>query len=60
MRRLWLWFLARFRLSDYAICEMSKGRGPRDDFHDYPDAETRSPIHMTLLRCSRCGKGFYI
>ena len=37
MQRLWLWFLARFRLSMPAVCEMSKGRGLHDDYHDYHD-----------------------
>ena len=30
----WRLFLARHRLSMAAVCEMSAGRGPREDFHD--------------------------
>lgn len=60
MRRIWLWFLARFRLSDEAVCEMSKGRGLFDDFHDYPDDEAGEPCHFAILKCKRCGKEFYI
>jgi len=60
MRRLWRWFLARFRLSMAAVCEMSKGRGPHNDYHDYPDDEMGAPFHMVLLKCKRCGKEFYI
>lgn len=60
MHRLLLWFLARFRLSDYAICEMSKGKGYHDDYHDYPDDIIGTPSHMVLLVCKRCGKQFYI
>ena len=58
--RLVLWFLAFFRLSDRAICEMSKGRGLYDDFHDYPDDARRLPMHMVTLTCARCGKSFCI
>lgn len=60
MKRLWLWFLARFRLSDHAICEMSKGRGMFDDFHDYPDDLIGAPGHFAALECKRCGKKFYM
>jgi hypothetical protein len=55
-----LWFLARFRLSMAAVCEMSRGRGPRDDYHDYPDDEHGKPWHFVVLRCKRCGKEFTI
>lgn len=58
LRRLWLWFLARFRLSDAAICEASRGRGLADDYHDYPDDELGTPSHFVVLRCKRCGKEF--
>ncbi len=58
MRRLWLWFMALFRLSNYAICEMSKGKGLHNDFHDYPDDEYGTPWHFGTLRCKRCGKEF--
>ena len=60
LRRLWLWFLARFRLNDQAVCLMSQGRGLFDDYHDYPDDEAGLPVHFATLRCQRCGKEFAI
>lgn len=60
MRRILDWFLARFRLSERAVCEMSKGRGLHDDFHDYPDDELGEPAHFVTLKCKRCGKEFVI
>lgn len=60
MTRLWWWFLARFRLSEWAVCEMSKGRGIAEDFHDYDDSKEGLPIHFHLLECKRCGKSFII
>lgn len=60
MRRVWRLFLARFRLSPFAVCEMSRGRGPYDDFHDYPDDERGVPWHLADLKCKRCGKVFRI
>ena len=60
MKRLWLWFLAFFRLSDSAVCEMSKGRGPHDDYHDYRDDANGRPMHFMALTCKRCGKEFFI
>ena len=57
MKRIWLWFLATFRLSDYAVCEMSKGK---DDYHDYEDTKEKEPWHFALLKCERCGKEFYL
>jgi hypothetical protein len=60
MRWLWLYFLAYFRLSDHAICEMSKGRGSHTDFHDYPDDAIGKPYHFIPLKCRRCGKEFFI
>lgn len=60
MRKWWLLFLARFRLSNYAVCEMSKGLSPHADYHDYPDDMIGSPVHFHLLTCKRCGKTFYI
>lgn len=60
MRHFWRWFKARFRLDLNLVCELSRGRGPLDDFHDYPDDEHGQPWHFTLLRCKRCGKTFYI
>jgi len=59
MRQLWLWFLARFRLSDKAVCELSKDMGVID-WHDYPDSEEGFPEHFGLLKCKRCGKKFMI
>lgn len=58
MRRLWRWFLARFRLSDEAVCELSRGLPPHADYHDYPDDELGTPAHFVILRCRRCGKSF--
>lgn len=60
MNRLRLWFLAFFRLDMEAVCEMSRGRGLYDDYHDYPDTDARYPWHMAELRCKRCGKKFSI
>lgn len=60
MKRLWKLFLAFFRLSPAAVCEMSVGYGPHEDFHDYPDTEHGYPDHFVLLTCKRCGKRFYI
>jgi hypothetical protein len=60
MRKLWWWFLARFRLSNWAICEMSKGKGWHDDYHDYPDDVIGRPEHFMELTCKRCGKSFFI
>lgn len=60
MRRFWRWFLAYFRLSDAAVCEMSQGRGPYDDYHDYPDSVVGEPLHFYTHHCKRCGKAFYI
>ena len=60
MTHWWKLLLAYFRLSKRAVCEMSAGRGPYDDFHDYPDDKGRTPMHFHLLKCERCGKGFYI
>lgn len=56
---MWRWFLARFRLDMSAVCEMSRGRGPRDDFHDYPDDILGTPAHFCPMTCKRCGKTFY-
>ena len=59
---LWWWklFLAYTRLSKSAVCEMSRGRGPYDDFHDYWDDKDKTPMHFCILKCERCGKGFFI
>lgn len=60
MKRPWLWFLARFRLSNYAICEMSRGLGEHNDYHDSDDDIYGYPMHFVLMTCKRCGKRFYI
>ncbi len=52
--------MARFRLSEWAVCEMSKGKGLHDDYHDYPDDKYKEPWHFIALKCQRCGKEFYI
>jgi hypothetical protein len=57
MHRFVLWFLARFRLSDQAVCEMSKDKGVID-YHDYPDTSEGEPEHFSWLVCKRCGKKF--
>lgn len=59
-RWIWLYWLARLRVSNYAICVMSKGRGMYDDYHDYPDDELGTPSHFVALKCKRCGKEFYM
>ena len=58
MWRMWLYILAFFRLSNFAICQMSKGT--LSDFHDYSDSVEGQPFHFTELVCKRCGKRFYI
>lgn len=60
MKRLLVSFLAYFRLSDRAVCEASKGRGPYEDFHDYVDDVHGEPWHFADLKCKRCGKVFQI
>ena len=60
LKLLWKLFLAQFRLSEKAVCEMSLWRGPFDDFHDYPDDIYGQPVHWHLMTCRRCGKRFYI
>lgn len=60
VRRWWKLFLARFRLNQRAVCEMSKNRGLCDDFHDYPDTKEKQPWHFTTLTCEKCGKWFTI
>jgi hypothetical protein len=60
--RLAFWrFCARFRLNQWAICEMSKGRGLHDDYHDYRDEdELAAPMHEYTYTCRFCGKEFMI
>jgi hypothetical protein len=61
MSRLWKLFLAHLHWSDKAVCEMSVGRGPLNDFHDWTDGTgLGTPIHFHTYRCSRCGKEFQI
>lgn len=60
MRRAWRKFLATFRLSESAICEMSAGLGVAD-YHDYPDeSDLAPPMHGYTYHCQRCGKAFII
>ncbi len=60
MKRLWLWFLARYHLSNSAVCEMSKRRQEWNCYHDYQDSEAGFPDHFAPLTCKRCGKTFWI
>ncbi len=60
MKRLWRWFLARFRLNLKVVCKESEGLDEHMDYHDYPDDELGTPDHMVLMTCKRCGKRFYI
>lgn len=60
MRKTWRIFLATFRLSNSAICEMSAGMGLAD-YHDYPDEnDLAAPMHEHTYHCDRCGKAFTI
>jgi hypothetical protein len=59
-RRLWRWFLARFRLNLRVVCEESAGLDPHQDYHDYQDDEWGTPAHFVPLTCKRCNKQFYI
>jgi hypothetical protein len=56
-RYLWLHCLAMLRLSSYAVCVMSQGRG-LVDYHDYPDDVHGEPAYFVELTCKRCGKQF--
>lgn len=60
LARLWRRLQARFRWNLTAVCELSKGRGPHNDYHDYPDDIHGQPWHFMPLKCKRCGKEFYI
>lgn len=60
MRYWWKWFLARFRLSETAVCELSASLGMHNDYHDYPDSIEGYPEHFIPLTCKRCGKKFYM
>lgn len=57
-RWTWLYWLARLRLSQHAICVMSADRGCDDDFHDYPDTVDGEPFHFVTMKCRHCGKEF--
>ena len=54
------YILARFRLNKRYVCELSKGKGLYDDYHDYPDTKDKFPLHLANLNCERCGKEFRI
>ena len=54
------WFLARFRISQRAICEMSAGLPEDTDYHDFEDSTMPTPRHGVRHRCKRCGKFFRI
>ena len=58
---MWKWFLAYFRFSEKAVCEMSNA-GHGVDYHDYPDATEplNYPMHFYTYTCKRCGKKFTI
>jgi hypothetical protein len=58
-RWIWMYWLARLRLSDRAVCVMSSNKG-NADFHDYPDSIEGRPDHFVTMRCKRCGKEFTI
>lgn len=60
MNRYWKLLLAWTRLNNRAICEMSIGRGERNDFHDYPDSVYDTPWHDMPHVCIRCSKRFFI
>lgn len=55
--RLWRLFLAYFRLSEAAVCELSTDER---EFHDYPDSTVGEPWHFYVHTCRRCGRGFTI
>jgi hypothetical protein len=56
----WLWVKARFRLDLESVCQMSRGRGIANDYHDYPDSTVPEPWHFYTHTCKRCGKQFTI
>lgn len=59
MKRIVLWFLARFRLSEKAVCEMSKDKPIYKDFHHWDDdIHSSGPIYFSPLQCKRCGRQF--
>lgn len=58
IRRYWRWIQARFRLDLEVVCELSRGRGLLNDFHDFPDDIVGTPCHFVTMTCKRCGKQF--
>ena len=60
LQKLWRRFQARLRLNLRVVCEESRGMGPHDDYHDYPDDIHGQPAHFVPLTCKRCGKEFYL
>ena len=60
MKRAWRLFLAYYRIDMAAVCEMSAGRLPELDFHNWKDSTDGAPWHMHLHTCRRCGKKFTI
>ena len=58
-RWTWLYWLATLRLSNYAVCTMSKNKG-HIDYHDYKDSVEKFPDHFAVMKCERCGKEFTI
>jgi hypothetical protein len=51
--------LAFLRLSPRAVCEESRGLGPRD-YHDWPDEAGGRPEFFGPRTCGRCGKSFRV
>jgi hypothetical protein len=60
VKKIWLWFLARFHLNDQAVCLMSRGKSKSADYHDYQDSKEGVPLHFHDCECVRCGKTFVI
>lgn len=56
----WRRYLAWHRWNLDLVCELSKGRGMHDDYHDYPDSTVGEPWHMYTHTCKRCRKEFSI
>lgn len=59
MQRIWIGFLAYFRLSEDAVCDVSLRLG-QIDLHDYRDGLDGEPWHFHVHTCRRCGKQFTI
>lgn len=58
-RWIWMYWLARLRISEKAVCTMSRNQGIVDH-HDYDDSIEGQPWHFMLLTCKRCNKKFTI